>query len=265
MVLCNLASGSTGNATFIGSGEGTLLVDAGVTARAILSALQPLSAGPEGLSAILVTHEHIDHIKAIGPLVRKYHIPVYATRGTWTAMDLSGKLGVIPPRCRVVIEPGQDFFLAGMRITAYDICHDAAQPVCYTFSRGASRLAVATDMGHMTPYLAEKLSGCQTMLLESNHDVTMLQGNPRYPPMLKRRILGPNGHLSNEAAAEAAIRLFESGTHTFLLGHLSQNNNTEDKAFDCTCEAMLRRNLLPGRDVTIAMTWPDRPSALYAV
>jgi phosphoribosyl 1,2-cyclic phosphodiesterase len=265
MVLCNLASGSTGNATFLASGQGTLLVDAGITARSLVAALQPLSAPPEDLKAILVTHEHIDHIKAIGPLARKYRIPVYATRGTWTAMDLSGKVGVIPPDCRVVIEPERDFFICGMRVTAHDICHDAAQPVCYTFARGASRLAVATDLGHMTPYLAEKLSGCQTILLESNHDVGMLERNPRYPPMLKRRILGPNGHLCNEDAAQAAVQLFESGAHTFLMGHLSQHNNTSDKAFDCICEAMLRRNLLPGRDVTIAMTWPDRPTALFAV
>ena len=103
MVLCNLASGSTGNATFLASGQGTLLVDAGITARSLVAALQPLSAPPEDLKAILVTHEHIDHIKAIGPLARKYHIPVYATRGTWTAMDLSGKVGVLPPDCGVVM------------------------------------------------------------------------------------------------------------------------------------------------------------------
>ena len=226
MVLCNLASGSTGNATFLASSQGTLLVDAGITARSLVAALQPLSALPE---------------------------------------DLSGKVGVLPPDCRVVIEPEQDFLICGMRVAAHDICHDAAQPVCYTFSRGASRLAVATDLGHMTSYLAEKLSGCQTILLESNHDVGMLERNPRYPPMLKRRILGPNGHLCNEDAAQAAVQLFESGTHTFLMGHLSQHNNTSDKAFDCKCEANLRRNLLPGRDVTIAMTWPDRPTALFAV
>lgn len=265
MALCSLYSGSTGNATFVATGDGAVLVDAGGTARRLLTALGHVEACPQDIRGILVTHEHIDHIGAIGPLCRKHSIPVYATAGTWAAMEASGKLGTLPPVCKVVLQSDCDFFLAGMRITAHPTSHDAAEPVCYTFSRNGHQLAVATDTGYVSATLANHLFGCELILLESNHDVTMLQQNPRYPATLKRRILGRHGHLSNEDSASLGVRLRQAGTRTLVLAHLSQQNNTCGKAFDAHAAAQMAAGFIPGRDLDLGMTWPDHPSHIYCL
>jgi len=265
MAICSLYSGSTGNATFIGTAEGAVLVDAGGTAKKLVTALAHVDASPGDIRGILVTHEHIDHINAIGPLCRKHHLPVYATAGTWAAMEASGKLGVMPLGCKVILQSSTDFFLAGMRITAHPTSHDAAEPVCYTFSRNGHHMAIATDTGYMPAALADRLCGCELIVLESNHDVDMLKLNPKYPYALTQRILGRKGHLSNEDSAALAVRFHEAGARTIVLAHLSQQNNTCGRAFDAHASALIAAGHIPGRDVDLGMTWPDHPSHLYTL
>jgi len=231
MAICSLYSGSTGNATFIGTAEGAVLVDAGGTAKKLVTALAHVDASPGDIRGILVTHEHIDHINAIGPLCRKHHLPVYATAGTWAAMEASGKLGVMPLGCKVILQSSTDFFLAGMRITAHPTSHDAAEPVCYTFSRNGHHMAIATDTGYMPAALADRLCGCELIVLESNHDVEMLRSGP-YPYPLKQRVLGPEGHLSNDVAARFAADSAKQGTRDIILAHLSKENNTPQAALN---------------------------------
>ena len=208
-----LFSGSSGNATYVRIQDTRLLVDAGVSGARIAAELKKLDVAPDMLDALLVTHEHADHIAGIGVLSRRYHLPVYATQGTWEAM--AGKVGAIDPANRRVIPAGQDFYLNQVEVTPFPIPHDAAEPVGYAFAAQGIKVAVATDLGHLSDSWMDPLEGCDLLLLESNHDVEMLKAG-RYPYELKRRILGRKGHLSNEDAARAAQELAARGVKRIL-------------------------------------------------
>lgn len=223
-----LFSGSSGNATYVRIDDTRLLVDAGLSGTRIAAELQKLDVDPGMLSALLVTHEHSDHIAGVGVLSRRYHLPVYATQGTWDAM--AGKLGRMDPRNVRVIPTGQDFYLGQVGVTPFPIPHDAAEPVGYAFAARGVKVAVATDLGHINDQWMDQLVGCDLVLLESNHDVEMLKAGP-YPYELKRRILGRRGHLSNEDAAKAAAELVSRGVKRILLGHLSRENNFPELAY----------------------------------
>lgn len=265
MVFCPLFSGSTGNACFVATENTRVLVDAGITASTLVKALDQVGCDPHHLDGILVTHEHIDHIKGIGVLARRYGIRIYANELTWIAMDVSGKLGTIPDRCRVVYESGRDFALGDMRITPLPISHDAADPAGYLLDQGMHRVGIATDTGVLPKAVLDALSSCEIVLLESNHDEELLERNPRYPVQLKRRILGKKGHLSNASAGEAAVELTRMGVPRIALGHLSQHNNTPELAFDTVAEALLAADIRPGRDLEMALTWPDRIGRVWVL
>ena len=265
MVFCPLFSGSTGNACFVATENTRVLVDAGVTASALVKALDQVGCDPHQLDGILVTHEHIDHIKGIGVMARRYGVRIYANELTWIAMDVCGKLGTIPDRCRVVYESGRDFALGDMRISPLPISHDAADPAGYLLDQGMNRIGIATDTGVLPKAVLEGLSGCQIVLLESNHDEDLLERNPRYPAQLKRRILSKKGHLSNAAAGAAAVELTRMGVPRIALGHLSQHNNTPELAFDTVVETLLKADIRPGRDLEMALTWPDRIGKVWVL
>ena len=223
-----LFSGSSGNATYVRIDDTRLLVDAGLSGARIAAELQKMDVEPGMLDALLVTHEHADHIAGIGVLSRRYHLPVYATQGTWEAME--GKVGRVDPCNRRVIPAGQDFYLNQVGVTPFPIPHDAAEPVGYAFTARGVKVAVATDLGHLSDSWMDQLTGCDLLLLESNHDVEMLKAG-RYPYDLKRRILGRRGHLSNEDAGRAAVELVARGVKRILLGHLSRENNFPELAY----------------------------------
>jgi len=265
LVFCPLFSGSTGNACFVASRNTRLLVDAGLTAQALTRALGELDCAPDEINGIVITHEHIDHIKSVGVMARRYGIPVYANEATWIAMSLTGKLGDIPPRCRITYQRSMDFMLGDVHVAPVPISHDAADPSGYILSCGMSAVGVVTDTGMARPELLERYMGLDAVLLESNHDVEMLKDNPQYPAALKERILGKKGHLSNEAAGEAACVLARSGVKRIALGHLSQHNNTPELAFDTVGEALSNAGFNPGADMELAMTWPDRMGRIWSV
>ena len=230
-----LFSGSSGNATYVRIQDTRLLVDAGVSGARIAAELKKLDVAPDMLDALLVTHEHADHIAGIGVLSRRYHLPVYATQGTWEAM--AGKVGAIDPANRRVIPAGQDFYLNQVEVTPFPIPHDAAEPVGYAFAAQGIKVAVATDLGHLSDSWMDPLEGGDLLLLESNHDVEMLKAG-RYPYELKRRILGRKGHLSNEDAARAAQELAARGVKRILLGHLSRENNFPELAYRTVAQCL---------------------------
>jgi len=230
--LCNLFSGSTGNCTFIGTNQVKLLVDAGVCARSIERALREIDEAPEDIDAILVTHEHSDHIKGIGVLARRYGMKIYANSLTWNAME--PVLGEYREDQRVEFSRKEgDFALGDLEVRAFSIPHDAAAPVGYTFSNsvGRGRAAIATDIGHITDDIRDNVLGSDAVLLESNHDPDMLKYGP-YPPALQARIRGKRGHLNNFECADLAVELADSGTNSLILGHLSRHNNTPSLAFE---------------------------------
>lgn len=260
---CTLFSGSSGNAAYIGTESGALLVDCGMSAAQALEAMRDAGLDPAGLMALLITHEHSDHTRGAGALARRLKLPIYATGGTWAGMERA--LGEIPPDMRVEVYPGESFFVDGFEIAPFAIPHDTNEPVGYRiFARGGS-VAVATDLGHFAPEVRDATTGADLVLLESNHDPDMLRQNPRYPAQLKRRILGSKGHLSNQSGAEAAVFLAKNGTKHLLLGHLSNENNTPDMAYRTTHAALCEAGAAVGADVTLHVAARYRASYLYTI
>ncbi len=243
-----LYSGSSGNSTFVDSGEHRVLIDAGVTGTALDGSLRALKVDPESLDAILITHEHSDHIKGAGVLSRKYDIPIYANNSTWDAMEK--KVGNIAQKNQK--EFFNSFHIGDMLVEPYPIPHDAVDPVCYSLSVGDVKLSIATDLGHYTKKLLERFANSDVILLESNHDVEMLSGGS-YPQYLKRRVLGTKGHLSNEAAAKAAYELSTMGVRGIMLAHLSQENNTGQIAFDTVSEYLNANGVEVNRHIALSV------------
>ena len=245
---CSLFSGSSGNCIFIGTDKAKILIDAGVSGSRITAALKEIGEDPEDLSAIFVTHEHSDHIAGVGIVSRKYNLPIYATPKTWKAMgNAPGKL---PPENIIKMEAGSIVTVGDLQAQSYSISHDAADPVAYTFTCGGRKVSVATDMGIITETVRENVTGSDLVLLESNHDIDMLKNGP-YPYPLKKRILGDKGHLSNVSAADFLTELALAGTTEFFLGHLSEENNTPERAYSTSNSMLLERDLKDGRDLEL--------------
>lgn len=225
---CSLFSGSSGNSIFIASGSTRLLIDAGLSAKRITQALNSIGEKPEELSAILISHEHSDHVKGAGIISRKYNVPIYANSGTWSAMEMP--IGPVDSSNKLLFETGCDFYIGDINVKTFAIPHDASEPVGFNFFIDGKKVTTATDIGHIDDELLCCLENSELILLESNHDIEMLKVGP-YPWHLKKRILGDSGHLSNEKAGEVIAYLIEKGTRRFLLGHLSRENNFPELAY----------------------------------
>jgi len=223
-----LSSGSTGNATVVSSDAATVLVDVGLSAKRIEELMREREVSGSDLDAILVTHEHSDHIKGLGAFARKFKLPIYANEKTWVAMQKH--VGEIEESQRRILPTDSVMELFDLRIESYGISHDAAEPVGYCFQSGGRKLTLATDLGYVSDRVMNQLRNSDVLVLESNHDVNMLRMG-RYPWNIKRRILGDSGHLSNEAAGEALRALLSDGaTRRVYLAHLSQEHNLMDLA-----------------------------------
>ena len=257
-----LFSGSSGNSTYVGCDDAHILVDAGLSGTRIIQEMKVMGIDPARLSAILVTHEHSDHIKGIGILCRKYDIPVYATQGTW--QEMLRKIGSVSERNIRVIEPGQDFFIGSIDVTPFATPHDAAQPVGYTFALGGARLAVATDLGSVREGWVKAVMGCDAVILESNYDPDMLHAGP-YPYELKKRISGRHGHLSNDDAGETAVELVRHGTRQIILGHLSKENNFPELALRSTELILRQAGIAPYEDVQLFVASRDGNSGMFSI
>ena len=263
--ICPLFSGSTGNATLVAAAGTRLLVDAGVSASRLGEALQGLGLAPDELDGVLITHEHIDHIRGVGVMARKYGVPVFANAPTWQAMLRGGKLGEIPARCQVVFNSNQDFYIGRVNVASCITPHDAAQPVSFAFTAAGRKLVLMTDIGHMSRSLIDHMEGADILMLESNHDLAMLRQNSRYPAYLKSRIMSRHGHLSNETAAKTLGYLAGQGIRHLILAHLSAENNTPSLALETVAAAMEESGLTMGRDVVVRVAAPDRPGDMWAV
>ena len=255
-----LFSGSSGNSVYVGAGSSAVLIDAGVSCARIVSELRVIGADPAGISAILITHEHSDHIKGAGIFARKFGTPIYATEGTWRAM--ADKIGDVLPENRCIIQPDTDFFIGDMNIQPFPTPHDAAESVGYVISTAdGARFGLATDIGCVRGGWLDAVRGCAAVLLESNYDPGMLQAG-KYPYELKRRIMSRKGHLSNDDAAEAALSLIDSGARQLVLGHLSKENNFPELALRCCQLALLRDGV---EDVQLCVANRDSNSGIFTV
>ena len=244
MRLCSIASGSSGNCIYIGSEEHHILIDAGISGKRVEAGLNSLELTGKDLDGILLTHEHSDHIKGLGVLSRKYGVPIYTTPGTAEAVKDMTNLGKIDGSLFHEIHADEDFTLGDLTISPFRISHDAAEPVAYRVACGDKKMAVATDLGVYTDYTIDHLKDLDVLLLEANHDIHMLQVGS-YPYYLKQRILGLQGHLCNEDAAQFAVTLAENGASDIVLAHLSRDNNTPTMALNAVAAALDGAGLAP--------------------
>ncbi|MCP3775210.1 MBL fold metallo-hydrolase [Paenibacillus sp. MZ04-78.2] len=238
---CVLGSGSTGNATVVATEEGKVLIDAGLSAKKIGQLLKERGMSASELDAILVTHEHADHIKGLGAVARKYDLPVYANEKTWAELDR--QIGEIAEENRCVMKTGEMLEFGSLQVESYGISHDAAEPVGYCFYHEEEKLSVATDLGYMSSKVKEKIQDSDVLVLESNHDIEMLRMG-RYPWNIKRRILSDVGHLSNEAAGTGLVDVMTAKTKRVYLAHLSRDHNLMDLA-RLTVNSMVEERLAP--------------------
>ncbi len=243
---CSLFSSSSGNSTFLSSGKTNILIDAGVSAKRLKQALLSRDIDPASLAGIFITHEHTDHISGVRVLAGAFGIPVYATEGTLSSMQESG---VLSGKFDAKVIPYEGIEVGDMFIKPFETPHDSKESCGYKIELPHSlTAAVATDIGKITQTIKENLTGCSLVMLESNHDVGMLQNGP-YPYVLKRRILSDRGHLSNVASGEMAAELVSKGTARIYLGHLSEENNFPDLAFQTSLAAITQKTgAVCGRD-----------------
>lgn len=231
MKIVPIASGSKGNCIYIENENLRLIVDAGISRKRIEDGLESLNVNANELDGILVTHEHSDHISGLGVLTRKYNIPIYSTGETLNCIKNTASLGDLDTDLFMEITPNKIFTLKGTDILPFSISHDAARPVAYRFNGENKSAAIATDMGFYDDYIVGNLEELDAILIESNHDVNMLQIGP-YPYYLKQRIWGNKGHLSNESCGSLVNRIISSKLKYIILGHLSKENNLPEIAFE---------------------------------
>ena len=231
MRMVSIASGSSGNCIYIGSDRTHILVDAGISNRRIEKGLNEIGIKGSEINGIVITHEHSDHVRGLGVLARKHEIPIYGTKETLEEIRGMSSLGEFSADLMHEVRPDVEFSIGDLELQPFSIDHDAANPVAYRVKHERKSVAVATDMGHYDSYVIDHLQGLDALLLESNHDVNMLQTGP-YPYYLKRRILGDHGHLSNENAGRLLCWLLHDNLKKVLLGHLSKENNYEALAYE---------------------------------
>jgi phosphoribosyl 1,2-cyclic phosphodiesterase len=233
-----LASGSSGNATLVEFGNTRILVDAGVSSLGLVRRLEALHVAPSSLAAILLTHEHHDHAQGLERFSRRHRVPAATTPEALEALNLSPShlAGWFP------FEPGASFEIETVRVSAFSVPHDAANPVGFVLEAEGVRVGIVTDLGHATTLVVERLRGCDVLMVEANHDDRMLVAGP-YPWHLKQRVGGRMGHLSNDEAARLLSAAADERCRAVVLAHLSERNNEPGKARDAVSRALSDRGL----------------------
>lgn len=247
--ICPLFSSSEGNSVYVSGSSGALLVDCGVSCKAILNSLNERGIDEGEIKGILITHSHTDHTRSLKALANRLNVPVFATAQTVETLESQGKLCV-----GVDVNVIDDVFdVAGIEVTPFETSHDAEGSVGYSFLMpDLTKISVCTDLGVVTDQVRSAIKGSNALLIESNHDLTMLKNGP-YPPELKIRIMGEKGHLSNVACAAELPDLLESGTTRFILGHLSRHNNQPPIAKACSESVLIGKGARNGRDYLLSV------------
>jgi phosphoribosyl 1,2-cyclic phosphodiesterase len=229
-----LGSGSAGNCAYVETDEARVLIDAGFSLRQIRRRLAGIGRAPENLTGILITHEHSDHVQSVPMLSEKLRIPIYCNRPTQEAVEYQYQTRLA---CRI-FATGASFEVGDILVETFTIPHDAQDPVGFLLRTSAGNIGFLTDLGHATRLVLERVRPAHALVLEANHDVKMLQDCPRRPWSLKQRILGRHGHLSNEAAADAAEQIMSADLRHLYLGHLSRECNRPELAHRVVSERL---------------------------
>ncbi len=257
-----LASGSSGNCTYIETPERKILVDCGLSGKKIQQLMAGIGRDLADVDSILVTHEHRDHVHGLGVLARKYDIDIYANEATWRAMpDAVGKIKV---EQKHIFEMGEVMTLGDVDIQSFGVSHDAAAPQFYSFHYENKQFAMLTDTGYVSDRLRALLRNADAYLIESNHDLELLRMG-RYPWSLKQRILGDEGHLSNDDGALAVAEMLGDKTKRIYLGHLSRDNNIKQLAHETAVGILGSKGLGVNEAFHVYDTDPDQPTELFTV
>ncbi|MFB9860020.1 MBL fold metallo-hydrolase [Salinicoccus siamensis] len=262
MKMSVLASGSTGNSTYLETEQGSLLIDVGLSCKRTEEALNSLGTSLKNVDAILITHEHSDHIKGLKVISKKYGIPVYANEKTWQRIE-SKDIQVASDR-KFHFNPLEEKELLGMDVQSFNVSHDAIDPQFYTFMQNDKKLSIITDTGYVSDQMKGIIKDSDCFVFESNHDVDMLR-MCRYPWMTKQRILSDVGHVSNEDAAHAMHDVITDRTKRIYLSHLSLDNNMKELAKMSVEQILNHYDIDTDNDITISNTDKAIPTKIYQI
>lgn len=257
-----LASGSTGNATYIETPQHQILIDAGLSGKKIEELMNSIGRTLSDVDSLLVTHEHTDHSKGVGVLARRYGMDVYANQKTWEAM--APKVGKIKDEQKHYLEAGKVLSLGDIDVESFAVSHDAADPQFYKVHHAGHSFAIVTDTGYVSERVEGVIRDADALLMECNHDPEMLRMGP-YPWSLKQRIMGDTGHLSNEDGARAIIDVLGNHTKRIFLGHLSKENNIKELAHLTVENIMKEHDLAVEHDFHLLDTSPDQATSLITL
>jgi len=255
-----LSSGSAGNITYIGSTTTGILVDVGLPLSMTLKLMAQANLDPHSITALVITHEHSDHIKGVADFVTQYNVPIYCYQTCAKILRRSLKL---PPHH--FIETPSSFPIGDITVNCFPVPHDSQFCLGYTFQCGNNTVGIATDIGQMTDTILANLAACQVVVLESNHDVQKLTANPKYPDWLKRRILGNRGHLSNIECGRAIAKLHQARVSQVILAHLSEKNNTPTLAYQTVKQYLQTQGIIEGKDIYIDVAMQSQIGNCYCL
>lgn len=244
---CVLASGSSGNCTYVSSGSSSVLIDSGLSFRETCNRLEAIGVDPGSIDAVFYTHEHGDHISALGVLHRRLGVGLYANSATVEAIERGLGRGGLPWN---IFSAGNAVNIGDLTLEPFSVPHDSYDPVGFIVTGGGSRVAIATDMGMVTTLVRERFRNCAALVLEANHDNQLLRDSSR-PWSLKQRIAGPQGHLSNDKAAELVSEVVHAGLRHIVLAHLSEDCNRPNLAIEAVA-SVLRERGFPGVKICTA-------------
>jgi phosphoribosyl 1,2-cyclic phosphodiesterase len=252
-----LGSGSSGNTTLVSDGTANILVDVGLSGRETVRRLREYGLEPEQISAIVVSHEHGDHCRGVGPFAKDLNIPVFMTDGVF-----SGSGMILDPAKHRPIVSGEQFDICGICFTCFSVPHDSIDPLGFVIEKDGIKIGIVLDLGYLSNLVLERLKGCDGIVLESNHDIQMLKVGP-YPWALKQRVMSRRGHLSNDSVALYLENDFDGKASDVVLAHLSQKNNLPELALLSAQRALESRSGPMIRPTKLELAKPDQISRTY--
>lgn len=259
---CSLSSGSSGNCQYIETENTRIIVDGGFSGKKMESLLSSIGVCASSLDGILVTHEHIDHIRGVGVFSRRYDLPIYANANTWIGMEKT--IGEIKEKNIKVFTSEEYLNIKDITVQPINIFHDALEPVGYIFFYNNIKISIITDTGMVNDNMKSKIKGSNLYLMESNHDVAMLKEGS-YPWPLKQRILSTKGHLSNDDCGRILGDLVSGNGEIVLLGHLSQDNNLPELAYETVKRFILEQGIDANKDIVLDLTYRDKVTKVYDI
>ena len=262
MRLCVLGSGSKGNCTFIEGDKTRILIDCGLNKTEIERRLSLIGIDPSSIQAILITHEHSDHIAGLNSFAKKYGCKVFAHPATWNAMEQ--KVRNIPLGNCVSITTS-NFEVNELGVEAFSLSHDSAHCLGYSVINEAKKVSMATDLGYIDDAIISQLADSSLVVLETNHDIERLRLNPRYPLYLKQRILSNNGHLNNKDSATAVLKMLGYGIRGLVCAHLSEENNTPELVLSTLNQVVAAQGGDLAKEINVDIAHQDRVGNLYRI